>query len=326
MHRPPTVTRLGDGPIISPELHPEAGHNINGPSLIRAPDWLPNKMGAYYLYFADHKGDYIRLAYADSLAGPWTLHPGGTLQLADSYFPTAPPEAEPDTIEQVLSEYRKTLGDYDPPNGMLDDLTAPHIASPDIHVNHDQKRIEMYFHGLESVGRQPSRWASSGDGLQFVAEPSLFDASYLRAFRFQNTWYALAMPGTMLRRCDGPLDFETGPSIFPSTARHSAVRVVGSSIEVYWTRVGDAPERVLLSTIDGRLPWTQWSASEPVEVIRPRHDWEGAAHPVEPSQRSVAPGMVNQLRDPAIFVDTDSQSYLLYAVGGESGLAIARLD
>jgi hypothetical protein len=25
----------------------------------------------YYLYFADHKGDYIRLAYAEALMGPW---------------------------------------------------------------------------------------------------------------------------------------------------------------------------------------------------------------------------------------------------------------
>ena len=58
------VTRLANGPIIGPHLHPSIGVNIQGPSLIRVPDWIDNRLGAYYLYFADHKGSYIRLAYA----------------------------------------------------------------------------------------------------------------------------------------------------------------------------------------------------------------------------------------------------------------------
>ena len=67
------VVRLSDGPIIGPELHDSIGLNIQGPSLIRVPEWLPNKLGNYYLYFADHKGSYIRLAYADDLLGPWKI-------------------------------------------------------------------------------------------------------------------------------------------------------------------------------------------------------------------------------------------------------------
>ena len=50
------VERLGDGPIISPDTHPSIGKNIQGPSLIRVPDWVENPLGRYYLYFADHKG------------------------------------------------------------------------------------------------------------------------------------------------------------------------------------------------------------------------------------------------------------------------------
>jgi hypothetical protein len=34
--------------------------------------------------------------------------------------------------------------------------------------------------------------------------------------------------------------------------------------------------------------------------------------------------MVNQLRDPAIYVE-DDRIYLLYAIAGESGIAIAEL-
>jgi hypothetical protein len=40
--------------------------------------------------------------------------------------------------------------------------------------------------------------------------------------------------------------------------------------------------------------------------------------------RSTAYGLVNQLRDPAVFVDGED-AYLLYAVGGESGIGLARI-
>ncbi len=59
-------------------------------------------------------------------------------------------------------------------------------------------------------------------------------------------------------------------------------------------------------------------------MLRPERAWEGADAPLEPSIRSVAYGHVNQLRDPAIFVE-DGRTYLLYAVAGESGIAIAEL-
>ncbi len=68
-----------------------------------------------------------------------------------------------------------------------------------------------------------------------------------------------------------------------------------------------------------------WRDDPPVEVIRPEHPWEGAAAPNVPSVRSTAYGLVNQLRDPAIYQE-DAAVYLLYAVGGESGIAIARVD
>jgi len=34
------VKRLLDQPIISPDLHPSIGLNIQGPSMIRAPEWI----------------------------------------------------------------------------------------------------------------------------------------------------------------------------------------------------------------------------------------------------------------------------------------------
>ena len=54
------------------------GGNINGPSIIRVPDWIPiservHPSAQYYLYFGNHRGDDIRMAWSDSLTGTWTL-------------------------------------------------------------------------------------------------------------------------------------------------------------------------------------------------------------------------------------------------------------
>jgi len=56
----------------------------------------------------------------------------------------------------------------------------------------------------------------------------------------------------------------------------------------------------------------------------PPRSWEGADAPLTPSVRSTAYGQVNQLRDPAIF-EEDGRTYLLYAIAGESGIAIAEI-
>ena len=76
------VERVGDASIITPTSHPSIGTNIQGPSVIRAPAWLADPLGRYLCYFADHKGSFIRLAYADAIEGPWTIHEPGSLRLA----------------------------------------------------------------------------------------------------------------------------------------------------------------------------------------------------------------------------------------------------
>ena len=37
-----TVERLGSGPIVTPEMDSRMGGNIQGPSLIKVPDWVEN--------------------------------------------------------------------------------------------------------------------------------------------------------------------------------------------------------------------------------------------------------------------------------------------
>jgi hypothetical protein len=106
--------------------------------------------------------------------------------------------------------------------------------------------------------------------------------------------------------------------------RHAAVLKRGDTLLVFWTQVGDVPERILLSRIDLSGDWQQWRDSAPVEVLRPERSWEGADAPPAPSIRSTAYGQVNQLRDPAVFEEAGA-IHLLYAVAGESGIAIAEV-
>ena len=50
------------------------GENINGPTVIRIPDWIApenraNPDAKYYIYFAHHKGEYIRMVWATEIEG-----------------------------------------------------------------------------------------------------------------------------------------------------------------------------------------------------------------------------------------------------------------
>ena len=314
--------RLLDRPIVTPELHPSIGRNIQGPSAIRVPDWIERRLGDYYLYFADHKGRYIRLAYARRLTGPWTIHPPGSLRLEQSCFPIEPPKATPEQVARY--EARLQAAGVAISHDALSELTTPHIASPDVHVDPAERRIVMYYHGLDDVGTQVTRVALSGDGIEFAAQPEILGRSYMRIFRHDGMTYALAMPGQFYRSADGLHDFAPGPTLFNPNMRHAAVIKRGGELWVFWTEVGHAPERIQLSRIDLSGDWHGWREGPAVEVLRPERRWEGAEAPLVPSIRSTAYGTVNQLRDPAV-LEERGRLYLFYAVAGESGIAIAEL-
>lgn len=267
------------------------GDNINGPSMIRVPDWVESPLGRYYLYFGHHDGRYIRLAYADDVSGPWRIYTPGALDIADSHF-------------------------------------EGHIASPDVHVNHDARQLRMYFHGSDTAsgagGEQSTRLAISTDGLTFTANQELLGNPYWRVFQWNGDYYALSMPGVFYRSSDGISGFEKGPTLFSPNMRHSSVAVKDQTLWIYFTEVGDLPERIRCCMIDLSVDWVDWETSAPVDLLRPELSWEGANAPLLPSSRGLVHGEVNQLRDPAIFEDSD-ESYLLYAVAGESGIAIAQL-
>lgn len=273
-------------------MDPRMGDDINGPSLIRVPGWVKKPLGRYYLYFAHHQGTYIRMAYADEVSGPWTVYSPGVLDLQDAF-------------------------------------AADHIASPDVHIDHDARQFRMYYHGKRTVEgtAQETRVALSSDGLDFTARPEVLGLPYFRVFRYNDWYYAIGMPGTMYRSKDGLSNFERGPQLFPDNQRHTAVLLRDKTLLVFYTMVGETPpESIIMCSIDHLSEdWNDWTPSEPQTVLSPEHHWEGANQPLEPSRRGIIVPPVNQLRDPAIFEDGDGL-YLLYAVAGEQGIAVARLD
>jgi hypothetical protein len=297
--------RLRDNPILRVDTaNPGIGDNVNGPSLVRVPDWVPNRLGRYYLYFAHHRDRFIRLAWADAVEGPWQVHAPGTLQRGES--------------------------------ACLD-----HIASPDVFVDEGARQIRLYYHGvvhhpesepdphanaidLTRPFVQRTFCALSRDGLHFETGREPCGPSYFRVVRLPDAFYALAMPGLLYRSEDGLTGWQRGPQVLPDETRHHALLPREGCLHVFFTRAGDCPERILHTRLPTTGDWTTWKTEGESLVLEPEEPWEGADLPLRPSQRGQVMEPVRQLRDPCVFQD-EGRLYLVYAVAGEQGLAIARL-
>jgi hypothetical protein len=353
-----TVERLNNGePIISARTFldagiPEDGDNINGPSLIKVPDWIAPEDRAepqanYYLYFANHRGNYIRMAWAENLAGPYTL------------FNATPGSARQDRgVLALLDAGDKRVLDH----GVH---IWQEVASPRVFVDDQNQRIVMLFHTFSGVERedgslgakgQKTHAATSQNGLDFNQDiqPARLGAFYFdvftyagRAYAFANQGYFFAAPegATLENGCwwtppvgfnyknelwtrrGGPVreDHEADPEEDQDNPRHFGNRVVGNQLHLFFTRRDDGPESILLTKIDlDTGVWTQWNSSYPPEhILSPERGWEGADYPPEPSTGGGATG-VNQLRDPFIY-EEDGRVFLFYCGAGEEAIGLAEL-
>jgi hypothetical protein len=303
------VTRFKANPIIRPEMLPaDDGQNINGPSLIKVPDWIKSPLGKYYLYFAHHQGKYIRMAYSDHLEGPWKVYEKGTLKREDCIFD----------------------------DGSVK-LAVKHIASPDLLIDSAHEELVMYFHisaGKTDKGKetpQVTLRATSKDGINFKPEHKILGESYFRVFRWDNQFYALAKGG-LYRSADGYSYFEKGRDPYRRInygdssihLRHLALLQRGNTIYIFYSRIGDAPEHIQCSLMQLTKDWTNWEASAPVNVLESENDYEGVKIPVAKSVSGASKNPVHELRDPAIFEEL-GKTYILYSVAGELGIAIAEL-
>ena len=284
-----------------PEIDREHGFsNINGPSLVRVPEWVENPLGKYYLYFAHHRGAYIRLAYADAIEGPYTIYRSGALHRDNTVF-----------------------------------QGCDHIASPDVHIDEENRRFFMYFHGSYGGG-QATCWATSTDGVNYTPSDTLDkrNGAYFRVFWWNGHPYATyhgwisraqtpEWTAAFIQR-DTPLfprKSDTDNTGFP---RHTANCLEGDTLTVYYSLYGDSPERIRKSTVQLTDDWNDWHPSEPTEVIAPKYDFEGMDLPIRPSTGGLDRERVHELRDPAIYCE-DGETWLLYSVAGEQGIAIMQL-
>lgn len=197
-------------PIITQDV--AMCQNVNGPSLIKVPDWISSPLGRYYLYFADHTGDHIKMAYSDSIDGSYKLYNGGTLQLEDT-------------------------------------MATGHIASPDVHIKDD--KLIMYFHGGSPNGQMTWK-AHSIDGISWHAEEECLTPFYHKEFKYQNKTYAICknknINSQLFQLIDGKYQLQYE---LLEGSRHTAIYVSDNELYIFYTLVGEAPESIyVLKLVD----------------------------------------------------------------------------
>jgi hypothetical protein len=134
----------------------------------------------------------------------------------------------------------------------------------------------------------------------------------------------MARLGVLAKASDPFLSFELGPNPFDqgpyaNRVRHVAVLLRSSTLYVFFSAIGDAPEKILLSTIALDGDWRSWKASPAVEVLAPRERYECPDLPVIPSKAGESEGPEHALRDPAFF-EEGGKVTLFYSVCGEQGI------
>ena len=322
---PVRVTRFATNPLVTVKSSSTLGGNVNGPTVIRVPDWVERPLGRYYMYFANHRDVFIRLAYADAPAGPWTIHEPGVWHVRDSslYRP------QPDSAR---------FGGFN-----------THFASPEIFIDNANRRIVLWAHGWYTNGehwptepKAAQQWANekgygqftqsavSPDGLRFTGQPAITKESYIRVFQRGGELLGMSRLGVLLRAPNPLTSFTVGPSAFRDTAygsnrvRHVALVPRGDRLHVLFTAIGDAPESLMHATIDMTREWKDWRVSTPQIVMRPETDYECANLPVAPSAVGDIFEPARQIRDPHVLED-GGKTYLFYVLCGEQGVAGAEI-
>lgn len=283
---------------------PLDGININGPSLIKTPNFIKNPLGKYYLYFAHHKGKYIRMAYSNNITGPYTLYKNGVLHL-------------------------NNIPGYG------------HLASPDVHI--ENGIILMFYHCPYKNGKtsQSTFYAYSNDGLNFISKTKNIIWPYFRRFRFKNNNYGLAMkygkpcktitPQLMNNGCNSAIVvykkingiYTEISEILPFT-RHTCVLVINMVIYVFFSSVTDNPEHIKVGELIINEKNNECSITNIKTIIEPELYYEHHNSEFIKSDYGGTNNFVRQLRDPYVFND-DKDTYILYTVCGEKGIAIAKI-
>jgi len=313
--------------------------NISFPTLITVPDWIQNPLGKYYLYYSHHVGKSIKMAYSNSLEGPWKRYGGDVLPIYRSGLVIYEENissafdlfsycslSEMIALNSTINQNKK---DFENQNDsrLLYKPNRPHIASPEIYIDNKNQVIRMYYHGIVSGSIQKTKIALSKDGLLFIPTTETSIQSYARIFKHKEYFYALSSPGLLYRSKNGLKNFENRKRwLLDEKTRHNSVLLVDEKLYIFYSRVGDAPERILYTSVDlNSDDWNKWSIGPSFELIKPEKNWEGFGLKISPSLRGEIPFPVNQLRDPYVFKDKSENFFLIYTAAGENSIGIVEL-
>ena len=140
----------------------------------------------------------------------------------------------------------------------------------------------------------------------------------------------MARLGQLLRASDPLEAFEPGASPFADLpyagrVRHVALLPDGSTLHVFFSAIGDAPEEILHTTIALEGDWRQWRIGAVDKVLHPEAPYECTDLPNVRSEVGEIDRPARQLRDPAVIRDGGT-TYLFYTFCGEQGIAGAESE
>jgi len=298
------IKRLGL--VFDPNILPIAQRkSICNPCLIKTPKWIKKKLGKYYLYFADHRGKFIKLLYSDHLDRGWKYLDKKILHLKS---------------KPKLDAYN-------------------HIASPEIYVNKKEKQIYIFTHShsRSKIG-QWTYLSNSKDGINFSKKFNKPLAPfYLRFFYHKKYYYGIVKGADLWRSRNINIKFQQCQNLLTrkksktnlhnknGSIRHLGILKKKNYLHCVFSKIGDKPERIYYTKIHLSKNYLNWKFQKIKEILRPTFPYEGSKLKLKKSKAGDAPRGENALRDPYLFVD-GKKTYLIYCVKGEKNFALCEID
>lgn len=301
---------------------------VNGPMPVRVRWWMSERLlsKTHILYVASHKSarggvnnSLTLLATDKSAGGPW----------------------KPFLEAKVV---------------FLGEIPCTTLHSPSVFFDDDARTTYMFAHGhkCENVpGKQPTLTFSSTDSLTWRLishEPAKFLHTRLfyltppTARHSDGFFYSVAKSqesssgsGVLCRSSSLTGPYVPGP-ILSQGMRHADVHLVKDRfLFILFSLIGDAPERIMLGTVDtySDTDWTSW-IMRPGPVIIGGEDTAvigEKSHGQAPSRPGPSSWNDGGVRDPRLLISSPTtpnsdefSGYLFYSSNGESSISAALLE
>ena len=250
------------------------------------------------------------------------------------------------------------------------DVACRSLHGPDVHVDNLRRRLFMYVHGHGCIrangdgnafSSQPTfkfeshdgiiwhpshaekcahvRNAGTSEGVHYRPMRALVaeDLFYTRMIYHNDEKYIFGKSQEdpegylTIKHCDLSRGLHDPRVRLLRGVRHFSLHKVQDILFIFFTLISDAPERIMLGTIDLSRPWLEWQVSPGPILAEPEMSYENGGAEELPSRAGSADCTARkELRDP-FFYDTESSTsvlrgWLVYALKGEGGFALAVIE